>query len=364
MEQQLTRTAVRASRVCACALALLAGSAAAIAAPSPVRYTEVVDRPVRRDVTLPGTVESRKASVVASEVAGQVVEILANEGDRVKQGQLLARLRKVDLELLIRAEQGRLEEARSRLELASSQLERARSLHADEVISQNDLDNALAEQAAWTGRVEEHQAELERLRVALVRSDIPAPFGGVVTARHTEVGEWIAVGGAVVDLLALDDLRVRLDVPERYFDLIEPGLGARVRFDALPELGLEGRVEAVIPQADPRARTFPVQLRIPNPEGRVGVGMLAQVELSLGSSYTAALVPKDALVRQGSREFVYRITEEETVEPVDVTSGPGLGAWVAVDGELRPGERVVVRGNERLFPGQAVEGQPLQYPLP
>jgi membrane fusion protein (multidrug efflux system) len=179
-----------------------------------------------------------------------------------------------------------------------------------------------------------------------------------------DVGEWIEIGGAAVEMIALERLQVRVDVPERYFDLLSDGEMVRVELAALPGLVLDGAVHRIVARADPQARTFPVKVSIPNPKGRVGVGMLAQVALRVGRGRRACVVPKDALIRQAGQELVYRITTDETVETVAVESVEGLGAWVVVEGGIEAGDRVVTRGNERLRPGQAVQGAPLEYPAP
>ncbi len=103
---------------------------------------------------------------------------------------------------------------------------------------------------------------------------------------------------------------------------------------------------------------------IPNPDGRIGVGMLAEVSLPAGREYEALVVPKDALVRQGDGEVVFRVNGDDTVEPVPIESRQGIGAWIVVDGPLAAGDRVVVRGNERLIPGQPVQVEPQEYPSP
>jgi membrane fusion protein (multidrug efflux system) len=157
---------------------------------------------------------------------------------------------------------------------------------------------------------------------------------------------------------------VRVEVPERFYSQLLPGAEAPVSFESLPDVQVTGRVAAIIPRADPRARSFPIKVRISNEQGRIGVGMLAQVSLPVGETYRALVVPKDAVVRQGPTEIVFRITGDETVEVVPVESKQGLGSWVVVKGPVSAGERVVTRGNERLRPGQSVRGEALEYPLP
>lgn len=332
--------------------------------PSPVRFTEVVTREVRRAVTLTGSVESRDSSLVAAEIDGVVETIAAREGDTVRKGTPLATLRRTNLDLQLRAAEGQIKEARARLDLADSNLARSRDLIDSGVISEREYDDAFSEFTAWQGRIDALTAEIDRIRVDLDRSTIRAPYAGVVVRELTDLGQWVSRGSPVAEIVALDRLEVRVDVPERYFAGLRPGTVAQVTFESLPGVEIEGEVIAVIPRADPQARTFPVKLRIRNEGGRIGVGMLARVGLPLGDSYRATLVPKDAIVSQGTGRIVYRINGDDTVQTVGVEVGRGMGEWVVVEGPLESGARVVTRGNERLRPGQAVSGTVLEYALP
>jgi RND family efflux transporter MFP subunit len=345
--------------VCACA----AGAANA-QGPTPVSFTEVADHAVRRSVDLPGTVESRIASVVAAEVGGLVVRLDVREGERVRAGEPLAGLRTIGFELRLQAAEGRLKESRARLDLAERKLARARELFDDDVISQDELDDAFSEFTAWQGRIDQDTAEIDQLELALDRCEIEAPFTGVVTAKRTELGEWVETGGAVVEMVSLAELEVRVEVPERYFPQLVPDATAEVRFESLPGHTVTGRVAGIVPRADGASRAFPIRVVIDNPQRLIGVGMLARVALPVGESYRALLVPKDAVVRQGPSELVYRINGDDAVEAVPVASTQGVGSWVVVDGPVAAGDRVVTRGNERLRPGQSVRGELLEYPLP
>jgi RND family efflux transporter MFP subunit len=331
---------------------------------TPVRYTEAVEREVPRSVRLPGSVESYTSSVVASEVSGLVVAMEAREGDRVEVGQPLVRLRPRWYELQLTEARGRLQEAEARIELAQSKLARARELFADEVVSEQDLDDAVSEFTAWEGRVSQSRAEVERVEFSVERLVISAPFDGVVVRKLIDLGEWVELGGAVVEMVAMNELEVRLEVPERYYRDLHPGVRAAIGFEAIPDLVVDGRVAAIIPRADPQARTFPIKVALPATGGRVGVGMVARVDLPIGDRATAVIVPKDAVVRQGPDETVYRINGQNQVEPLTVRTGQGLGAWIVVNGPVQAGDRIVTRGNERLQPGQVVEGSSLEYALP
>ena len=332
--------------------------------PSPVRYTEARQHTLRRTVQLPGTVESASMSIVASEVAGLVTELPAREGMAVQRGDVLASLRSTTLELRLKATESELREAEAREQLAERDLQRARNLFADELFSQQQLDSAEFEYNARVGRVGQLRADMERLRDDFERSTIRAPFDGVVVEEQTEVGQWLAVGGPVVELHAMKRLEVVVEVPSRYFSAIRLGSTATIEVESLDGMSVEGQVTAIIPRASTQARTFPVKIRLGNPEGQIGVGMLTQVAFPIGDSYEVTIVPKDALVLQGPQRFVYVIGDDGAAAMLPVQVGPGAGEWIVVEGPVQAGAKVITRGNERLQPGQAVAGEPLKYPLP
>jgi len=358
------RTAVALSLAALLALAATPAGAQGPQRASPVRYTEAREHSVRRAIVLPGSVESRVATVVAAEVSALVVAIDAREGDHVDKGAPLARLRPTTFEIRLQATEAQLKEAEARLKLAERNLERARELFAAKVISQSQLDDATYEFNAWQGRVEQLQAAITGIKLDIARCTIRAPYAGVVVRERTEVGQWMGEGDPVAEMVSLDELEVRVEVPERYFALLHPGGRATVSFESLPGVEVAGTISALVPRADPQARTFPVKVRVPNRERRIGVGMLAQVAFAGGESYRATIVPKDAVIRRGAEQFVYLMNGDNTVSMVTVATGAGVGAWVAVEGGVRPGQRVITRGNERLQPGQLVQGRPIEYPTP
>lgn len=330
----------------------------------PVAYTEAVNHDIRRTLELTGSIESRRASIVASEVEGLVIELSAREGQAVHRGQPLAKLRRETAEHRLESVEGQLKEAKARLELAESRRARAQGLFDEQVISQSELDDALTEVEANDGRVSQLTAEAARLVDELERTTIRAPFSGVVVAEHTAVGQWIGSGGAVAELVDVRDLEVTLAVPESFFGGLTVGTRVEVLITSLPGRMIEGTVRSVVPRADPQARTFPVKVRISNDDGKVGVGMLARVRLPIGEAQPAVLVPKDAIVNQGSRRLVFALGEDSTVTAVDVRTGESVGGWIAVEGEVAAGDRVITQGNERLQPGMQVNAQPKVFEVP
>ena len=331
---------------------------------TPVRHTEARLHQVKGSLALTGSVESRRISVVASEVEGIVEQLVAREGDRVDKGQPLVKLRPTNVELRLQAIRGQLQEAVARQSLARTSLDRSRGLFKEQIISQQQLDDAASEFEAWQGRVSQLEAEVARLEDDLDRTVVRAPFYGIVVRELVAEGEWLGAGGAVTELLDYRDLEVTVNVPESSFAGLSIGSPAQVVISSLGNLEVPGQVRAVVPRADSRARTFPVKIAIDNAEGQIAVGMLARVHLSIGESRETVIVPKDAIVEQGRQKVVFRIQDDGTVERLSVEIGSATGAWVGITGDLAVGDRIVTRGNERVFPGQAVQSEVQEYPLP
>ena len=331
---------------------------------TPVRYTKAREHKLRKWVTLPGSVEARTSSLLASEVAGKVIEFSVREGQHVEKNQVLAQLNPTTLLRQLDAVQAELREAQAQLKLAEANLERVKKLYASEIISEQQLDSSTAESSTWKSRNEKLEADIQRIKNDLDQTTIRAPFAGSIVAEHIEVGEWVAEGGPVVEIVSLNPLDVRVQVPERFYRNLRVGRIARINFEALPGTEVKGRITAINPRADVVARTYPVKIQIRNQRGRIGVGMLVQVSFPAGNLHSATFVPKDALVTRGTQQFVYRIQEGNQVKQVLVETGAGLGVWIQVDDTVRPGEKIITRGNERVYPGQIVQGTPLEYPAP
>lgn len=318
----------------------------------------VVTEPVRREtitqaVELIGDVAPIRDSRVASEVDGRVVSRPVENGDRVALGQELLRLDAKRLENELERVKAQLVDVEAQRELATIQERRARELFDKEILSPRELDESVATLRSLEGRADATRAAIAAIEIDLERSRIRAPFAGVVTDFGVEVGEWVSRGAWVARLADLDTIEIRLELPEQYFRHVRREAEAPVTVDAYPGLTLDGSVFSVVPRADSEARSFPVVVRAANPQGKIGAGMLARVRLTLDTSEAVMTVPKDAIVRQAQREMLW-VIEGDVARAVAVRTGRGSGDRVEVIGELAVGDRVVIRGNERLSPGQPV----------
>jgi RND family efflux transporter MFP subunit len=208
------------------------------------------------------------------------------------------------------------------------------------------------------------QATVERLKDQLTKHAIVSRFDGYVTAEHTEVGQWVKQGDPVADVAALDEVEVVAYVVEQHVPHVRVGAEVIVEVPAIPGRTFAGVVGEIVPQADVQARTFPVKVRVVNEVvdsvPLLKSGMYARVSLPTGGKQTATLVPKDALVLGGPQPLVFVVDgatadgQTGKANPVPVRIGVADGGMIQVTGPVKPGQLVVVQGNERLQPGQDV----------
>jgi len=322
--------------------------------PAPVEVSPVLQKEVREFVALVGTATSRVTSLLASEIEGLVEKLYVDEGDSVKKGQILAQLRSSTLKIQLEVARAARKEAQERYLQAKADLERSTKLRQSESIAEKKFLDDRFEAMVWEQRVRQREAEISQLNDLLAKKTIMAPFAGFVAKRHTEVGQWVEKGGAIVTLIDLANVHVVVQLPERYVDKIRTGELASVGVGALGNKRFAGKVIAVIPEGDREARTFPVKVEIENKDLRIKSGMLCHVTFSLGKPYAALLVPKDALVTLGDRKFVF-VYRNDTVRLVGLEVKGYHGGMAEVSGDIKSGFLVVTRGNERLRDGQKAQ---------
>ncbi len=320
---------------------------------SPVKVSSVTVKEIQQSVTLVGTVEPWKRSLVASEIAGLVEKYPLNEGDVVQTGDVLARLRTDTIDIHIKEALARRREGIARYRKAKLQLNRTQALLLTGTASRQQFEDDEAEAFALREQLIQLESQIREYQDQLRMSKVLAPFAGQIIKEHTEVGQWVAEGGPVVEMVDLSHVQVDVPLPERYVNEVTLGDVVTARFDALPLMTFNGTIFSIVAQANSKSRTFPIKIDISNPEGRMKSGMFARITLSVGQPYQAMLLPKDAVVLRGGEEFVI-VVNEGTVTQIPVQSGQHVNHSVEVTGDLSEGMDVVVQGNERLFTGQQV----------
>ena len=320
---------------------------------APVAVAKVVEESVKKPVSLVGTARPARKSVVSNEVAGIVESLAAEEGDYVSKGDVLAEIRSERISLVLGELRQQRNEASADYDLSEKEFRRTRELYGKGIVSARDLDRATSRRDSAQAALLRLENGLRKARYDLRASKIRAPFGGYVTAQHTEAGQWLDVGARVVSMVDIDTIEVTAALPERYLGDVGEGDAAEVVVGSLPGKVFRGKISSIVPDADPRAGAFPVKVVLDNGDHLIKSSASCVVRIRIGESERIKLVPKDAVVTspRGTAVFVVR---DGVAHPVAVRTMESYGGGVHVEGELRAGEDVVVRGNERLAPMQKV----------
>ncbi len=312
-------------------------------------------RTLPNTMTLVGTVEPLRRSVLGSEMAGIVEAMPVRQGDLVQANTLIVKLNDDVLRWQLSEAEASTEAARARLTQTEFDIQRIERLRDLNQANDKEVYDAQAERDIAKHEMAEKNARVERFRADLAKTKITPPFAGYVVARKTEVGEWIDRGGDVVEVVDLSSVLVRVDVPESAISFVEIGAPCSVLIDAL-ERTFEGKVGHIIRQADPQARTFPVEVVVENADRAMASGMFARATVISGPAAEAVAVPKDAIVEKEGIRYVGIVMpgEQGTMGMlIPVTTGADIGEWIAVtSGNIRAGQEVIIRGNERgVYPG-------------
>lgn len=307
-----------------------------------VEVTQVNTLRIQDDAQAVGTLRSRQSVTLRPEVSGRIAHIGFADGARVRRGQLLVQLDDV----LQRAE---LSQAQAQLSIARANLKRNQELVAENFVAQRVLDESQANLQVAEAQVALAQARLQRMRVT-------APFDGTVGLRSINLGEYVKDGADLINLEDTSALTVDFRLPERYQTRIAAGQSVQVQLDALPGQSFVARVQAVDPLLDANGRSVAVRAVLPpSPAGDLRPGMFARVLTVFAVNEAALVVPEEALVPQGGKQFVFKLEKEGEGDAAKLVSrrtevqlGVRQGALVQVVAGLAEGDTVVVAGQQRL----------------
>ncbi|MCP4642421.1 MAG: efflux RND transporter periplasmic adaptor subunit, partial [bacterium] len=337
--------------VCLASTASWAGAEAARERPpAPVVTAPVTDTVLKPKTEIKGNVFFKEVSELATEVSGQVLEVLFEEGQRVTAGTPMVRLDATLLESELVAARARLDQSVADLEQEKTRFERAVQLLKDEVTTPQQYDDLRFTVESLDHRVAANRAEIQLLQRTIAKKTTKVPFDGIVIERLTELGEWKRDGETVAVVARARLYDVIVNVKEDDVTWVRPGDAAEVR---VGDRRFDGTIVTVIPRGDMVTQTFPVKVRIEHENG-LYEGMSAFVKLPSGAETKCLQVPRDGVITDRGQTVVFTVNEGAAVRcPVEVIGFQGLMAGVMGDG-LKPGMAVIVKGNERLRDGQAV----------
>ena len=329
----------------------------------PVAVAIAEERDIYRVLDLTGTVTAMRSARLSAATSGLVADLHVDTGSRVKSGELLLILDPELAQLQLDSALAEVEQASTALADARRRLAEARKLIPQRSIAESVVRDIEAEVAGDQAALQRAQAQASYRQGILQRHQLRAPFAGVVSAKLTELGEWIDPGEAVLELVALDDVRLDFPVSEDYLADIQPNAPLTFSLSANSEQSFSGNVDTLVPVTDPGARTFLLRVLAENPDQRLLPGMSVQARLHLATGRSGVVVPRDAILRFPDGRIVVWTVSDSVVRENLVSTGLSFDSMVEVKRGLGAGATVVVEGNEALQNGQQVIIRPLQSGL-
>ena len=305
----------------------------------PVR-TEAVERgEITSYVETHARLEAERWVEVVSRAQGLAEDLRAEEGDRVKEGQILLHLEKEEASLRVRQAEVALAQARSALE-------RTEALHGQQLVSQEEFESA-------GNQLESAEVALREAQLTLDYTDVRAPIDGIVMLRQVEQGDLVRTSEVLFSMADVDPLQARIRVPEKRMGQIHTGQQARVMIDALPERVFPAIVRRISPGVDPASGTIKVTLEIPPAEGALRPGMFATMRIITEVHDQALIIPKKALVLETDQDDVF-VVRDGRARRLRVELGYADGDRIEVLSGLTGDDQVITVGHEGLKDGAVV----------
>lgn len=314
-------------------------SAGAPAKPPSVEVARVELARLADDARAVGSLRSRRGVVLRPEVSGRITQLNFTDGQRVRKGQLLVQF---DDQL----PQAQIQQSQAELSIAQANQKRNQELVAQNFISQRSLDESAAS-------LQVAQAKLALAKATAARLRIVAPFDGIAGIRQVNVGDYLKDGADIVNIEDIDAIYVDFRLPERYQSKVRRGQVATLDIDALPGQRYTAQIQAIDPLIDVNGRSVGIRGCIDNRALQLRPGMFARVNTVFGVRDNASVIPEEAIVPQGGRQFVIKLLDgpneaTRTTRRVEVKVGLRSPGKVEITEGLAPGDTVVRTGQQRI----------------
>ena len=317
----------------------------------------VVEKAVKKSVAptawYSATVISRDDANLAAEISGRLTWV-ADVGDQFKKGELVAKLDDIFIKQEVIEEQSIIKSEQAKFEFHSKEVERYNKLLADNNVAQNQLDQAISDQVVARSNIASSKARLAQAKERLKRTEILAPFNGVISDRLLQASEWAENGETILRLVNTRNLEIQTHIPASVLRFIT--IGTPLAYTDGNSNG-EGIVRTLVPVGGDVSRLYELRISVTDPT--LSAGSLLRVAIPTEHAREVVLVPRDALVLRKEGVYVFRINENLVAERISVETGISEIDSIEILGGINPNDLVVTRGGENLHPGATVTIKPL-----
>jgi membrane fusion protein, multidrug efflux system len=325
-------------------------------------------------VNLMGELRPQARVEIGPKIQGRLIQVLAEQGDPVRQGQLLAVIDDQELQqqlgrarAAIAVSEANLKQEEVNLENTRAQLARFEQLYEAQLVPLQNLEDlrtrvrsAEAQLEVIQAQIAQGRAGMRELEIQLEQTRLVSPLSGFVGERYLDPGALVTPNSPVLSVLDLSRVKTVVAAPEQHLRVLHPGLKGRVTVDAFPDEQFQGIIARIAPALDPNTRTAEVEIIIPNARTRLKAGMFARVAVVV-SAQEALSIPRHSLVTRNERVGVF-IPNDDTAQFVDIQVGGSQEGRVRVLSGIEAGQELVGQGAQLLNEGDAIrrreDGQP------
>jgi RND family efflux transporter MFP subunit len=315
---------------------------------APVEIAEAVLADFAPVLWSPGSVLSREDARVAGEQDGRVISV-AEVGEQIERGDALARLDDTMLQLIEQDGLANIKRIEAQLDYARKQEQRFDELQSQNSVPVTQIDEARSQRQVLEADLVRAEVTLEQTRHRRRMAVVRAPFDGVVAERFIQAGEYLTTGAPVVRLVNTAELEVSARAPVTLAPRLKAGDPVSVRDD---DALIDAHIRSVVPVGDEASRQIEVRVALGDTDWSIGTAV--QVALPNAAPRQVVAVPRDALILRTNTSYVVKVGDDDTIQRVTVDTGASHNGMVEIRGDIEPGDRLVIRGGERLQAGQAV----------
>ena len=317
--------------------------------PAIVVVAEAVKEKIAPTALYSATVISRDDANLSAELAGRITWV-ADVGDRIQMGDPIVKLDDVFIKQQVIEERSIIESEKAKYDLHTKEVKRFTKLLSDNNVARNQLDQAISDEAVARSNMSSARARLAQAEERLRRTNITAPFNGVVLERLLQKGEWANNGDTIIRLVSSSNLEIQTHIPASSLRFVT--IGTPLSYVDEVKSG-DGIVRALVPVGGDTSRLF--ELRISTDNQSLVAGNLLRVAIPTEHAREAILIPRDALVLRREGVYVFRVNKDSIAERVQVKTGISDLERIEVIGDVQASDKVITRGAENLRPGMPVK---------
>ena len=318
----------------------------------------VVDHAVQKTIAptalYSATVISRDDANLSAELAGRITWV-ADVGDRIQADESVVKLDDVFIKQQVIEEKAIIQSEKAKYDLHSKEVKRFTELLANNNVARNQLDQAISDQAVAKSNMASARARLAQAEERLRRTNLTAPFDGVISERLLQTGEWANDGDTIVRFVSSSNLEIQTHIPATALQFVT--IGTLLKYNYGKSVG-EGKVRAIVPVGGDVSRLY--EIRVDTSNENLSAGNLLRIAIPTAHARETILVPRDALILRREGTYIFRINSESIAERINIDIGIAENDLIEIIGNIQAGDKVVTRGGENLQPGMQVTIKPLQ----